>query len=104
PAMVAITGSVRAGKEVAAAAAPRVKRVHLELGGNAPVVVFEAAAIAAAAAHIAVAGFFNAGQDCTAATRVIAHESIAVELADALGAEAAAGHLSRGDATVSVHV
>jgi betaine-aldehyde dehydrogenase len=97
PAMVAITGSVAAGKAVAAAAAPRVKRVHLELGGNAPVVVFEDADIAAAAADIAVAGFFNAGQDCTAATRVIAHESIAVELADALAAEAAAVRFSRDE-------
>ncbi|HEY0813974.1 MAG TPA: aminobutyraldehyde dehydrogenase [Pseudonocardia sp.] len=97
PAMVAITGSVRAGKEVAAAAAPRVKRVHLELGGNAPVVVFEDADIAAAAADIAVAGFFNAGQDCTAATRVIVHESIAVELADALAAEAAGVRFSRDE-------
>jgi betaine-aldehyde dehydrogenase len=95
--MVAITGSVAAGKAVAAAAAPRVKRVHLELGGNAPVVVFEDADIAAAAADIAVAGFFNAGQDCTAATRVIAHESIAVELADALAAEAAAVRFSRDE-------
>ena len=97
PAMVAITGSVAAGKAVAAAAAPRVKRVHLELGGNAPVVVFEDADVAAAAADIAVAGFFNAGQDCTAATRVIAHESIAVELADALAAEAAAVRFSRDE-------
>ena len=97
PAMVAITGSVAAGKAVAAAAAPRVKRVHLELGGNAPVVVFADADIAAAAADIAVAGFFNAGQDCTAATRVIAHESIAVELADALAAEAAAVRFSRDE-------
>ncbi len=72
PAMVSITGSVRAGMEVAAAAAADVKRVHLELGGKAPVMVFDDADIAAAAEGIAVAGYFNAGQDCTAATRVLA--------------------------------
>ena len=72
PAMVSITGSVRAGMEVAAAAAHDLKRVHLELGGKAPVVVFDDADIAAAAEGIATAGYFNAGQDCTAATRVLA--------------------------------
>jgi betaine-aldehyde dehydrogenase len=82
PALVAITGSTRAGKAVAAAAAPKVTRVHLELGGNAPVVVFANADGAAAAEEIAVAGFFNAGQDCTAPPRVLAHESIADELAE----------------------
>ena len=72
PAMVSVTGSVRAGREVAGSAATTLKRVHLELGGKAPVVVFDDADIAAAAEAIAVAGYFNAGQDCTAATRVIA--------------------------------
>jgi betaine-aldehyde dehydrogenase len=72
PAMVSVTGSVRAGMEVATAAASQVKRVHLELGGKAPVVIFDDADIAAAAEGIAVAGYFNAGQDCTAATRVLA--------------------------------
>jgi len=72
PAMVSITGSVRAGMAVAEAAGRRVKRVHLELGGKAPVVVFDDADVEAAAAAIAMAGFFNAGQDCTAATRVLA--------------------------------
>ena len=71
PAMVAITGSVRAGAEVAASAAPGIKRVHLELGGKAPVVVFDDADLEAAVEGIAVAGYFNAGQDCTAATRVL---------------------------------
>jgi betaine-aldehyde dehydrogenase len=71
PQLVAITGSVRAGMEVASAASQDVKRVHLELGGKAPVVVFDDADLEAAAAWIAVAGFFNAGQDCTAATRVL---------------------------------
>jgi betaine-aldehyde dehydrogenase len=62
---------VRAGKEVAAAAAPNLVRTHLELGGKAPVVVFADADLKKAAADIAIAGYFNAGQDCTAATRVI---------------------------------
>ncbi len=97
PAMLAITGSIGAGRSVATAAAARITKVHLELGGNAPVVVFGDADIAAAAADIAVAGFFNAGQDCTAATRVLAHESVAVELADALAAEAAGVRLSRDE-------
>ena len=72
PQMVAITGSVRAGSEVAASAAAQVKRVHLELGGKAPVIVFDDADVEAAAEVIAGAGYFNAGQDCTAATRVLA--------------------------------
>jgi len=72
PRLVSITGSTRAGMEVAAAAAPDLKRTHLELGGKAPVVVFDDADVAAAAEAIAVAGYFNAGQDCTAATRVLA--------------------------------
>jgi betaine-aldehyde dehydrogenase len=72
PDMVSITGSVRAGMEVATAAASDLKRTHLELGGKAPVVVFDDADVAGAAAAIAEAGYFNAGQDCTAATRVLA--------------------------------
>ncbi len=72
PQLVSITGSVRAGMEVAGAASKDLKRVHLELGGKAPVVVFDDADIEAAAEAIAVAGYFNAGQDCTAATRVLA--------------------------------
>ncbi|MFQ5967193.1 MAG: gamma-aminobutyraldehyde dehydrogenase [Acidimicrobiia bacterium] len=71
PHMVSVTGSIRAGKEVAAAAADQLKRVHLELGGKAPVIVFDDADIEAAAEAIAGAGYFNAGQDCTAATRVL---------------------------------
>ncbi|MEU7816450.1 aminobutyraldehyde dehydrogenase [Pseudonocardia sp. NPDC049154] len=94
PALVAITGSTRAGKAVAAAAAPNVTRVHLELGGNAPVVVFADSDVAASAEDIAVAGFFNAGQDCTAATRVLAHESIAGDLAEALAEVARAVRFS----------
>jgi betaine-aldehyde dehydrogenase len=76
PQMVSITGSVRAGMQVAETAARDVKRVHLELGGKAPVVVFDDADLEAAAEAIAVAGYFNAGQDCTAATRVLAGPAI----------------------------
>jgi betaine-aldehyde dehydrogenase len=72
PQMVSINGSVRAGMAVAKAAADDVKRVHLELGGKAPVIVFDDADLALAAENIAIAGYFNAGQDCTAATRVLA--------------------------------
>ena len=75
PGMVSITGSTRAGIAVAKAAAETVKRVHLELGGKAPVIVFDDADLDAAAEGIAVAGYFNAGQDCTAATRVLAAAS-----------------------------
>ncbi len=76
PDMVSITGSVGAGIQVAESAAKQVKRVHLELGGKAPVVVFADADLAAAAEAIAIAGYFNAGQDCTAATRVIVQEAV----------------------------
>jgi betaine-aldehyde dehydrogenase len=88
PAMVSVTGSVRAGMEVAGSAAKRLKRVHLELGGKAPVVVFDDADLEAAVEGISVAGYFNAGQDCTAATRVIAGPGIYADFSDAL-AEAA---------------
>ncbi len=84
PGLVAITGSVRAGAEVAASAAPSVKRVHLELGGKAPVVVFDDADIEAAVEGIAIAGYFNAGQDCTAATRVLAAPHIHDDFVSAL--------------------
>ncbi|APH00997.1 gamma-aminobutyraldehyde dehydrogenase [Janibacter indicus] len=86
PGLVAITGSVRAGVEVAASAARNLKRAHLELGGKAPVVVFDDADIEAAVEGIATAGYFNAGQDCTAATRVLAapgiHDDFVAALAE----------------------
>ncbi|WP_425457917.1 gamma-aminobutyraldehyde dehydrogenase [Actinotalea subterranea] len=88
PAMVSITGSVRAGMEVAGSAARDVKRVHLELGGKAPVVVFGDADVAAAAEAIAGAGYYNAGQDCTAATRVLVHESVHADFVAALAEQA----------------
>ena len=95
PSMVSITGSVRAGMEVARAAADDLKRVHLELGGKAPVVVFDDADVSAAAEGIAGAGYFNAGQDCTAATRVLAGPGIAADLTAAL-AEQARGTVTGG--------
>ena len=88
PQMVAITGSVRAGMQVAQSAAADLKRVHLELGGKAPVVVFDDADIQAAAEWIAIAGYFNAGQDCTAATRVIAHQKVYADFVEALAEQA----------------
>ena len=88
PAMVSITGSVRAGMEVAGAAAKSLKRVHLELGGKAPVVVFSDADLQAAAEGIAIAGFFNAGQDCTAATRVLVQAGVYDEMVKLLADQA----------------
>jgi betaine-aldehyde dehydrogenase len=87
--MVSITGSVRAGIEVAQAAAAGLKRVHLELGGKAPVVVFDDADVELAVQGISDAGFYNAGQDCTAATRVLAGPRVSADLTDALVAKAA---------------
>jgi betaine-aldehyde dehydrogenase len=90
PDMVSITGSVGAGIQVAESAAKQVKRVHLELGGKAPVVVFADADLGAAAEAIAVAGYFNSGQDCTAATRVIVQESVYDEFVHLLTEQAKA--------------
>jgi len=70
--MVSLTGDTATGREIAAAAAQSVKRLHLELGGKAPVLVFDDADLAAVAETVKMAGFFNSGQDCTAATRIIA--------------------------------
>jgi len=95
PQLVSITGSVRAGTAVARAAAGDLKRTHLELGGKAPVIVFDDADVAAAAAGIVAAGFFNAGQDCTAATRLLVqdgiHDEFVAALADAARANARTG-------------
>ena len=98
PEMVAITGSVAAGKAVAVSAGAHLKRTHLELGGKAPVIVFDDADLAVAAEGIATAGYFNAGQDCTAATRVLAHASIAAELTAALAEQAKAATTTFGRA------
>jgi betaine-aldehyde dehydrogenase len=88
PQMVAITGSVRAGMEVAGSAAADLKKVHLELGGKAPVIVFDDADIESAASAIAEAGYFNAGQDCTAATRVLAGPGVHRDFVAALTEQA----------------
>jgi betaine-aldehyde dehydrogenase len=82
PQMIAITGSVRAGMEVAKSAASDLKRVHLELGGKAPVLIFPDADLKRAAETLVEAAFYNAGQDCTAATRFLVHESIEQEFLD----------------------
>ncbi|MFF2198213.1 aminobutyraldehyde dehydrogenase, partial [Streptomyces sp. NPDC058157] len=88
-ALVAVTGSLRAGRQVAAAAAAGPKRVHLELGGNAPVLVHQDADPAATAAALAPVAYYNAGQDCTAPTRYLVHHRIHDAFLDAFAAEAA---------------
>src|SRR5437660_11578945 len=86
--MVSLTGDVATGKEVARAAASTLKRVHLELGGKAPVIVFDDADLEKVVEWIKIGGYFNAGQDCTAATRVIAgpriHEKLLGDLVPAV--------------------
>jgi aminobutyraldehyde dehydrogenase len=74
--MVSITGDIATGKKVLAAASKTVKRTHLELGGKAPVIIFGDADIDAAVSAIRTFGYYNAGQDCTAACRIYAHEKI----------------------------
>ena len=98
PRMISITGSTRAGIAVATAAAPDLKVAHLELGGKAPVIVFDDADLEAAVEGIRTGGFFNAGQDCTAATRVICQDGIYDRFVAAL-AEAAAGTRTGFDPT-----
>ncbi|MDQ0850660.1 aminobutyraldehyde dehydrogenase [Arthrobacter sp. B3I9] len=82
--LVAITGSVGSGQKVAASAASSVKRLHLELGGKAPVVVFADADLEAAAKGVRSAGFWNGGQECGAACRVLVHESVAEKFTELL--------------------
>jgi betaine-aldehyde dehydrogenase len=100
PAMASITGSLRAGMAVAEAAGRQLKRVHLELGGKAPVIVFDDADVEAAAAAIAEAGYFNAGQDCTAATRVLAGPSVHDDFLAAITSKAQATTTGRPDEEV----
>jgi betaine-aldehyde dehydrogenase len=88
PQLVSVTGSIRAGTEVAEAVARDLKRTHLELGGKAPVIVFDDMDVEVAAQGIAGAGYFNAGQDCTAATRVLAGAGIHDDLVAALAEQA----------------
>ena len=90
PEMVSITGSTRAGAQVMSAASKTLKDVHLELGGKAPAVVFADVDIQRTAREIALGAFFNAGQDCTAVTRVLVHRDIHPEFATALADAASA--------------
>src|SRR5262245_17408206 len=87
--MVSLTGSVETGKWIARAAADTLKRVHLELGGKAPVVVFDDADMEAVAETIAGTGWYNAGQDCTAATRVLAGSKVYDDVLSGLAGQAA---------------
>ncbi|WP_025155914.1 gamma-aminobutyraldehyde dehydrogenase [Leifsonia aquatica] len=96
PQLISITGSVRAGMEVARAASFDLKRVHLELGGKAPVIVFDDADIPKAVAGIVAAGYFNAGQDCTAATRLLVQAGIHDEFVAALAEYARANAVTGG--------
>jgi betaine-aldehyde dehydrogenase len=89
PAMVALTGSVRAGREVMAAAAPAVKRLHLELGGKAPVLVFDDCDLDLTVQGLLDVGYYNAGQSCTAATKVLATPGVHDELVTRLAKGAA---------------
>jgi betaine-aldehyde dehydrogenase len=88
--MVSLTGSIEAGRSVAQAAAGTLKKVHLELGGKAPVVVFDDADMDAAMAKIAGFGYYNAGQDCTAATRVLASSKVYDDVVGGLAEQARA--------------
>ena len=94
-AMVSLTGSVASGQAVARGAADTLKRVHLELGGKAPVVVFDDAEVEAVVEGVKIGAFFNAGQDCTAATRVLVGAGAYDEFVS--GLTAAAGSLVVGD-------
>ncbi|QHA02619.1 aldehyde dehydrogenase family protein [Streptomyces broussonetiae] len=87
--LVAVTGSVRAGQEIAAAAAADLKRLHLELGGNAPVLVHEDADLDDAVEQLSYLSFYNAGQDCTAATRILVDRRIHDAFLDAFARRAA---------------
>lgn len=86
--MVSLTGSPQTGKWIAAAAADTLKRVHLELGGKAPVVVFDDVEMATAMETIAATGYYNCGQDCTAATRVLAAKGVYDEVVSGLSEQA----------------
>jgi betaine-aldehyde dehydrogenase len=97
PQLVSVTGSVRAGMEVARSASYDVKRVHLELGGKAPVIIFDDADLELAAENIAIAGYFNAGQDCTAATRVLAAPGIHDDFVAAITEQARNTHVGTID-------
>jgi 1-pyrroline dehydrogenase len=96
-AMVSLTGDVATGKEIARAAADTLKRVHLELGGKAPVLVFDDADVEAAVEGVKIGGYWNSGQDCTAASRVIAGPGVYDDFVSGLAS--AASSLKVGDPT-----
>ena len=101
--MVSLTGSVETGKRIAASAATTLKRVHLELGGKAPVVVFDDVELESALETIAGTGYYNAGQDCTAATRVLAGPKVYDEVVAGLSEHAqelVLGHTLAEDTTL----
>lgn len=103
PAMVGVTGSVRTGRDVMAGAAAGVKRVQLELGGNAPVIVLDDADLDVAVPGIRAAAYFNAGQSCTAASRVLAGERVHDDLVVALADAARATPTAAPDDTTAYH-
>ncbi|MBF0675872.1 gamma-aminobutyraldehyde dehydrogenase [Pseudomonas sp.] len=84
--MLSLTGSIATGSHLIAASAPRIKRLHMELGGKAPVIIFDDADLDAAVEGIRTFGFYNAGQDCTAACRIYAQKGIYEKFVAALGA------------------
>ncbi len=94
-AMVSLTGHVDTGRKILQAASHTFKKVHLELGGKAPAVVFEDADLEWAAQRLRRSGFYNTGQDCTAATRIIVHRRVAEKLLDLLLGEIR--HIRLGD-------
>ena len=101
--MVSLTGSVETGKWIAEHAAKTLKRVHLELGGKAPVVVFDDVDLDSVLETIAGTGYYNAGQDCTAATRVLASSAILDDVVNGLAKEAdgyVMGDTSSADTTL----
>lgn len=98
--MVSLTGSVSSGQRVMSASARVLKPTHLELGGKAPVIVFEDADVEAVVAAVRTGGFWNSGQECGAATRLLCHASVAKEVTERLAAQAATikvGSVTDGD-------
>ncbi|MDX1370228.1 gamma-aminobutyraldehyde dehydrogenase [Pseudomonas sp.] len=101
--MVALTGSVATGSNIIASSAASVKRLHMELGGKAPVLIFDDADIAAAVEGIRTFGFYNAGQDCTAACRIYAQKGIYEKFVAELGAAVGSiKHGIQGDASTEL--
>ncbi|HFV0577998.1 TPA: aldehyde dehydrogenase family protein, partial [Escherichia coli] len=87
--MVSLTGSIATGEHIISHTAPSIKRTHMELGGKAPVIVFDDADIEAVVEGVRTFGYYNAGQDCTAACRIYAQKGIYDTLVEKLGAAVA---------------